>query len=156
MSRLVECSERIVAETIQHLKVGGGDGCETVVLWLGKDSTLQVREVYRPEQRVAIDYFHLPSGAVRQMVGHLRSTRQRIIAQVHSHPGSAYHSSADDEWSIVRHEGALYLVVPRFSADTVVGNFKDNTAVYRLDSRDAWVKVTFSDVICIGALDGCV
>jgi len=35
-----------------------------------------------------------------------------VAAQVHSHPDEAFHSKGDDEWAIVRHEGALSIVVP--------------------------------------------
>src|SRR5207253_2960750 len=38
----------------------------------------------------------------------------RLIAQVHSHPGEAYHSEADDLYAIVTTEGGFSLVVPNF------------------------------------------
>ena len=150
MPTLVECSEDLIAETLRYLKLGGQSNCETAVLWLGKNESLQVDEVYRPEQQVSLDYFRLLADAVRSLIKHLRITNQRIIAQVHSHPKAAFHSAADGDWAIVRHVGALSLVIPRFASDTDVGNFIMKVAVFQLDSMDVWQKVAFADVIRLG------
>ena len=73
--------------------------------------------------------------------GDLRSRRVMVAAQVHSHPRDAFHSKADDRWAIVRHEGALSLVVPNFALGTTVATFLDDTKVYRLSMSDQWVEV---------------
>jgi proteasome lid subunit RPN8/RPN11 len=68
----------------------------------------------------------------------LRSERLMIVAQVHSHPGDAFHSEADDEWAIVRHEGAYSIVVPRFARGVSVRSFVQDAAVYKLSAEDVW------------------
>jgi proteasome lid subunit RPN8/RPN11 len=44
----------------------------------------------------------------------LRQTGSRIVLQVHSHPGTAFHSSIDDRFPIVHSVGFLSLVLPSF------------------------------------------
>lgn len=133
-------SKPIIEETLTHLRAGGARNCETAVLWLGTrgSGTQLVQEVYRPEQRVDVDYFHISPDSMRAMMAHLRQRRLQILAQVHSHPEHAFHSKADDKWAIVRHQGALSLVVPWFAARTTADAFFSTTAVFSLDADDAW------------------
>jgi hypothetical protein len=136
-----------IEQTIAALHEGGKKRCETVVFWLGKGDT--VDEVYRPEQSVSIDYFHLPSESIRTLMSYLKHDRRRILAQVHSHPGEAFHSKADDDWAVIRHEGALSLVLPRFASSTMLNNFLDETATFSLSHDDKWLEVSTGDVVSI-------
>ena len=70
---------------------------------------------------------------------HLRSGRLKIVAQVHSHPGEAFHSEVDDEWAIVRHVGALSLVVPGFARWTTPTNFVAQAVAYELSASNQWL-----------------
>ena len=144
----VRIPKEIVARTIAALQKGGAAGCEAVVLWLasGPRGAERIEEAYRPDQIAEKDFFRIPPAAMKDLMGHLRRTRLHVAAQVHSHPGRAFHSQADDEWAIVRHRGALSLVVPRFGAGTTVANFMDQTAIYRLSDDDRWVAVPDEDV----------
>lgn len=65
----------------------------------------------------------------------------KIAAQVHSHPQEAFHSSADDTWAIVRHEGALSLVVPYFAQRTTDTSFLADQKTYRLDALNRWTNI---------------
>lgn len=140
-------SRALVEQTISVLQEGGSNRCETVVFWLGKGNT--VDEVYRPEQRVSIDYFHLPSESMRSLMNYLKRDRRRILAQVHSHPQDAFHSKADDDWAVIRHQGALSLVLPRFASTTTLHNFSKQTATFSLSPDDKWLEVSTGDVISI-------
>lgn len=46
----------------------------------------------------------------------LAAAHRSVKAQVHTHPGRAFHSATDDEWPIVSQPGFLSLVVPDFAA----------------------------------------
>jgi proteasome lid subunit RPN8/RPN11 len=139
----------LVAKTIEVLQEGGNRECETVVFWLGKGDV--VDEVYRPEQSVAVDYFHLPASSMRSLMDYLKKDRRRILAQVHSHPGQAFHSKADDKWAVIRHQGALSLVLPTFASKTTVGNFFEQAATYSLSAEDKWLEVDTLDVVTINS-----
>ena len=143
----VTIDESLVQQTIFTLQDGGARSCETVVLWLGTSS--EITEVYKPEQNVDVDYFRIPSESMRALMAHVRQSRKRVIAQVHSHPGEAFHSEADDHWAIVRHEGALSLVVPEFAVRTSVASFMDDVATYVLDADDHWHRVITHDHIAL-------
>jgi proteasome lid subunit RPN8/RPN11 len=144
----VRVSEEVIAETIDILRRGGAAGCEAVVLWLGRGErgAERIEDAFRPDQHAEKDFFHIPPAAVRDLMTHLRRTGMHVAAQVHSHPGRAFHSEADDKWAIVRHRNALSLVVPRFAAGTTVRNFMDQIAVYRLDHDDRWVAILDENV----------
>jgi hypothetical protein len=71
----------------------------------------------------------------------LAHRRLKILAQLHTHPGRAYHSEVDDEWAIVRHVGALSLVLPYFAASTTVDNFLEQAMTYELSAANEWLHV---------------
>jgi hypothetical protein len=142
MTRVL-CTRAIFADTIARLQQGGRRGHERLVLWLARDGSVPVAicEVHEPEQETAMDSFYLPPPSMRAVMQHLRHNRLRIVAQVHSHPGAAFHSSADDRWAIVRHVGALSLVLPRFAASTTPDNFLHEAKVYALSPANTWLEV---------------
>jgi proteasome lid subunit RPN8/RPN11 len=146
MTRLT-VGANIIEKTVAYLRPKETDPCEAVVLWLGRNH--RVTEVFKPLQVVTVDSFRIPFESMRQLMAHLRLARQRVIAQVHTHPGLAFHSEADDEWSIVRHEGAFSLVLPYFARSTDSKSFLSDAAVYRLNAVDRWTRIEPPDGIII-------
>lgn len=144
MSKL-SITPALIEQTITILQEGGKKSCETVVFWLGKGST--VDEVYRPDQKVKVDQFYLSNASMRSLMDYLKRDRRRILAQVHSHPGEAFHSKADDEWAVIRHLGALSLVLPTFAHATTLNNFFDQAATFSLSADDKWLEVPTGNVI---------
>lgn len=138
------CSTSLVEETLLTLRAAGRHGKECVALWLSPRpllTGLAVTEVYVPEQVAEVDYFRIPPAAMTTLMKRLRERRFAIAAQVHSHPHEAFHSRADDEWAIIRHCGALSIVVPNFAAETNAKNFLNTSAVFELSADDKWVEV---------------
>jgi hypothetical protein len=133
-------SSQDVRKTLSELQKVGQSGAECVVLWLGKRTAdgISVETVWKPEQQSGRDFFTIPETAMEKLFGELRSGRMMIAAQVHTHPRLAFHSQADDEWAIVRHTGALSLVVPHFALRTQPESFKKDTAVFTLSSQNEW------------------
>jgi hypothetical protein len=131
----------LLRKTIGMLRRGGLRQEERVALWLSTAalrSPTSIVEVYEPDQIAAIDYFRLPPESMRALMGHLKATRRRIVAQIHTHPGRAFHSDVDAEWAIVRHVGALSLVLPRFAATTTVETFLDEVMTYAFTPEGEW------------------
>ncbi len=147
----VICHRKVVSETLSILREGGKVYCETVVLWLGieENKVFRVLEVYKPQQEVDIDYFRIPPASMRELMGYLRKTRTRIVAQVHSHPRKAFHSIADDRWAILRHAGAISIVVPYFASRIDEKNFEKKVATFQLSAEDKWMAVNFLSVVRI-------
>ena len=116
----VEVPEQVVLETLRTMQQFGQLGCEALVLWLGhvEGRDARVARAFAPPQTPirgegGVGYF-VTSETLFQVNRMLAEHRLRLIAQVHSHPGAAYHSSADDRFAIVTEEGGLSLVVPDF------------------------------------------
>jgi proteasome lid subunit RPN8/RPN11 len=130
----------VIATTLRVLQHFGAHECEGLVLWIGEvaHSHARITRAVVPDQRPikseeGVGYF-VDGGALFDLNRKLADTGLRLIAQVHSHPGEAYHSKADDRYAIVTADGGLSLVVPNFGkapADPTLW------AVYRL-SNGCW------------------
>ncbi len=139
----VTCTHPIIDVTLGWLRDAGRARRECVALWLARRSpvTIEVVDAYRPEQTASIDMFHIPPTGMTELHAVLRQRRLMVAAQVHSHPTEAFHSKADDRWAIVRHEGALSLVVPHFALKTTTRNFLAHTKVYRFTATSRWEEI---------------
>jgi proteasome lid subunit RPN8/RPN11 len=145
---LITCEGAHLVTTLDHLRDGGRDNCECVVLWLGRreGASVIVQEVYRPKQIAKADMFWIPPEGMDALKLLMRRRRLMVAAQVHSHPGGAFHSAADDQWAIVRHEGALSIVVPEFALHTFRENFFDHAKAYQLSPANEWCEVGRDEV----------
>lgn len=132
-----------IEHTLRHLQEAGQQGTECVVLWLGRqeDTIIHVRQVYRPTQVARAEMFYIPPDSMKALLSEISSKRLMIAAQVHSHPFKAFHSKADDVWAIVRHEGALSLVIPDFALKTSRENFMEDAKIFRLTPENEWREV---------------
>lgn len=137
-----------VGETLSTLQAAGRKGSEQVVLWLGRrtGAGAKVECLWVSEQVAGYDYFEIPPKAMEQLFVQLRQHRWFVCAQVHTHPGRAFHSWADDKWAIVRHVGALSLVVPNFGLRTDPTTFLEHTAVFSLSPQNRWIEAPQSEV----------
>ena len=142
----VKITPENIQKSIDLLRDAGEREC--VLLWLGRRERgiQQIVDVYRPEQIGTVDYFEIPRSGMAALMARLRADSLYVVSQVHTHPREAFHSSADDRWAIVRHVGALSIVLPRFAAFTTAENFLEQAAVYRLDKSNSWNEVP-SDLI---------
>lgn len=142
------CTRAIIADTLRAIWDGGARNSEVLVLWLGKraDGLATVHDAYVPPQVADFDYFRLPPGAMVEIMAELQRRRLSIVGQVHSHPGRAFHSEADDRWAIVRHRGAQSLVVPHFGKGVSAENFLEHIAAYALTADDQWEEIPRRDI----------
>jgi len=141
---LVTCASAFVETTLTHLREAGKGRCECVVLWLGRrdGDLIRVESAYRPAQSASVDMFQIPAASMAALYAELRERRLMVAAQVHSHPYEAFHSRADDRWAIIRHEGALSLVVPNFASSTTAANFLEDTKIFQFSVTARWTEVT--------------
>jgi hypothetical protein len=129
--------------TIEALQDAGSRRAEGGVLWLGRRDAgaTEIMEAYVPECESESHRFWIPAPSMAALMRHLRETDTYLAAQVHSHPDEAFHSDADDEWAIVRHLGALSLVVPHFAAQTTPETFLADIAAFALNADNRWIEV---------------
>jgi proteasome lid subunit RPN8/RPN11 len=137
----VTISSNGIVETIRLLREAHGREC--VLLWLGRreGGVQRVCDIHRPIQNASSDYFEIPRNGMAELMGRLRQRGLYVISQVHTHPEEAFHSRADDRWAIVRHEGALSIVLPWFASTATVQNFLEVAAVFQLSASNAWVAI---------------
>jgi proteasome lid subunit RPN8/RPN11 len=132
----------LVAATLHELRNAGAESKERLVLWTGQPGPrAHASTMVVPPQDADLDYFHVPPMGMRAVFDALRPNRHAVLAQIHSHPGEAFHSEVDDEWAIVRYEGALSIVVPYFASDTTPKSFLEDAAVFVLRADDVWHEV---------------
>ena len=100
---MLRCSTAMIKTTLEAIRLGGRARKEVLVLWLGRRQCdgVNVVEAFVPPQIARVDQFRGPPEAMRDVMRHLRETRTHICAQVHSHPGEAFHSAADDAWALM-------------------------------------------------------
>lgn len=144
---------RSAADAAQmHLRSMGQHGCEGFALWAGQlhGPRFVVTETIIPSQR-ALKY---ASGICVRVEGeelfrlnvYLHQTERSLIAQLHSHPGQAYHSDTDDSFPIATTAGAFSIVVPDFAMD----DFSlAHSAIYRLMPNEGWVEQSPSSVTAL-------
>jgi hypothetical protein len=138
----------VVQETLLSLQHYGASHCEGLVLWLGRiddGRAIVVQSLTPPQKSISsedgVGYF-VEGETLFQLNVSLLETGLRLLAQVHSHPGRAYHSSTDDRYAIVTADGGLSLVVPDFGRAPPDPR---RWAVYRLD-RTRWREVKSTEL----------
>ncbi len=65
----------------------------------------------------------------------LARERRTIAAQIHTHPGAAFHSATDDHWPIISQPGFISIVIPNFAQEPVL---LKEAWVGRLDADGDW------------------
>jgi hypothetical protein len=137
----VRVPKTVAEEANDFLRHMGLRQSEGFALWVGerKDSIFQVDETVIPEQTG-----HITDDGVCVTVGPdemhrlnvwLYENKKSVIAQLHSHPGSAYHSETDDTFPIATTLGCLSLVIPDFARHPFL---LSRCAVYRLGNNATW------------------
>ncbi len=145
--RQVIVTREVVDVTMETLRMYGARECEGLVLWLGiiENDLAKVQVALTPPQESVssergVGYF-VTGDTLFQLNKTLSEMGLRLIAQVHSHPGEAYHSEADDRYAIVTAEGGFSLVVPNFGdAPAEPASWAD----YRLLDSE-WHRIPYSE-----------
>lgn len=131
-------------QTADFLRQVGRHGHEGLVFLCGKVDEEQavVERVIIPDQRpIRVENgicVTVGPEALHNLNVFLFENGMRLIAQVHSHADSAYHSETDDRFSVVTTLGALSIVVPFFAAN---GMILSDCAVYQL-SPSGWYELS--------------
>lgn len=144
----VHVPSTVLQQTVDALRSFGRSGNEGFALWIGtiSDERAHITQCFVPEQNSiqsedGVGYF-IESSTLFGINRYLSERQLRLIAQVHSHPTEAYHSSTDDAYAVVTTEGGFSLVVPYFGRGSVS---IPSWAVYRL-RQGRWRQVSARDV----------
>jgi len=145
----VSLGRLVVDDTCRHLRRMGRGGFEGFVLWVGiADGThFTVTQAVVPQQRAVRSscgtYVEVGSEELHRLNVWLYSNKLELLAQVHSHPADAYHSTTDDAYAIATTVGCFSFVVPYFAVRPFA---LVDCAVYQLRRSGEWAELTSRQV----------
>jgi hypothetical protein len=96
-----------------------GRGCDECVVFLVENDTSQPLEVVHPPHISSGGGYEVESGWLGQFAVRQTMKPLHVRAQIHTHPGHAYHSETDDRYPMVGTVGFVSIVVPWFAERNV-------------------------------------
>lgn len=132
-------------EALAWLYKAGRRNVEGVALWAGvrDGDSFIIKRTIIPEQNAGSfedGLIYVVKGEeLHRIALELFDSGMQLIAQIHSHPGEAYHSQTDDAYPIVTVKGGISVVVPNFAEGGL--NLRD-WAVYRFLPETAWTELS--------------
>jgi hypothetical protein len=141
----IEIPRNILVSTFDFLQECGMASLESHALWVGEDKEdiFYVSDVWFPEQLNSSISYEVPEEEEFRINRKLNEMKLTIISQVHTHPGSAFHSSIDDEGSELALPGSLSVVIPNFGF--IQSDNLDEWEVYRYTGT-LWKHVSKNEV----------
>lgn len=138
----IEILRPVLLRTFEFLRKHGRQGNESHALWVGESANgvLKVTDVWFPHQYNSPLEYLVPEEEVHRLNVLLNRTKLVAVAQIHTHPGEAFHSSTDDDGSaLLVLPGAYSIVIPNY------GFVKEDDpgawAMYRFDGSE-WKEVS--------------
>ena len=104
-------------ETVAALSYYGGFQSEGLIYWGGT-----IGGVGETMVTSLLKLNHTPQGGtvrptsqeMRMLLRTLRQRDEKLVAQIHSHPGDAFHSLGDSQHATSYHQGFISIVLPNF------------------------------------------
>lgn len=94
----------------------GHEGIAYLLGLTNGDSTVIVAAI-RPESHTTVGSFNVSSVAMARVVRTANNVGLQVVGQVHTHPGSAYHSGGDDDGARIAYDGYVSIVVPDYGRE---------------------------------------
>ncbi len=125
----------ILPATFRKLRDCGRGQCECAVYWTGPCSDRCVDGLEHPlHERSAFGY-EVSDAWLTEFWKRLAASMRSVKAQVHTHPGEAFHSASDDRWPIVSQAGFVSIVIPKFAESEPT---LDEAWIGRLQADGSW------------------
>ncbi len=120
MSSILTITPQVLEATFEHLRRCGQSRSECVVAWVGpQERPAHVDEVVHPRHTASAVAYDIDPAWIGEFWVDLAARHRTVRAQVHTHPGSAYHSERDNRLALVHVAGYVSLVIPRFAAGPI-------------------------------------
>jgi proteasome lid subunit RPN8/RPN11 len=121
---------------------------EGVVYLLGRTdgTTVLAVSVFAPTARTTAGSFFVDTRSMALCAELAGRYELQIVAQVHTHPGTAFHSDGDVEGAKIRYPGFASVVLPDYGAR--LPSF-EGAAVYLWRGDKRWQDLTANDIITI-------
>jgi hypothetical protein len=102
--------------TFRTLRECGRAECECAVYWTGPASDNLVNGIEHPVHHRSPSGYEVDDVWLTEFWCRLAREKRSVKAQIHTHPGLAFHSSTDDKWPIVVREGFVSIVIPDYAS----------------------------------------
>jgi hypothetical protein len=139
---LLRVAAEIIHETFRTLRECGQGECECALYWTGPSYSDLVDGVEHPIHQSSLCGYEINDGWLTDFWKRLATSKRSTKAQVHTHPGEAFHSATDDNWPIVSQAGFLSIVIPNFATGDISLN---NAWVGRLKADGTWCRLASVD-----------
>lgn len=138
-------SRSVLEETFALFRRCGDGQRECQAFWIGSWRTPDVvSEIIHPAHSATAASVAVDDAWMNDFWLLLAERGMGLRAQVHTHPGAAFHSATDDAFPVIASEGFLSLVIPRFAAGPV--GF-DQAFLARMDPIGFWREAAISDCL---------
>jgi len=120
-SRRLVVPASVRKETERHFRECGRGSRECLVFWTSSDGGDEIRiarSIHPPHDSTAVTT-DLTGAQVCSLNMDLVDHGDRVVVQLHTHPGRAFHSQRDDELALVQTNGFLSIVVPNFAREGI-------------------------------------
>jgi molybdopterin/thiamine biosynthesis adenylyltransferase len=129
-----------VNRALNFLRSQGAKRLEGIVYWCGKviegDNAIVTSTIF-PAQRASPLQASVEAHEVAKVFLELHEKRELLLAQIHSHPSTSFHSPLDDTFPVIHELGLLSVVVPEFGF-VKTDKFLGECAFYKYIERGKW------------------
>ncbi|MDX2240042.1 MAG: Mov34/MPN/PAD-1 family protein [Leptolyngbyaceae cyanobacterium bins.302] len=121
-------------------------GHEGISYLLGRtDSNVTVAiTATRPQAHTTPGSFHVSSPAMAQIVRSATNFGLQVVAQVHTHPGEAFHSEGDEKGARNKYPGYVSIVLPNYGRH--LPNL-ERSAVFIFQANQGFIPLPVSELI---------
>jgi len=138
----VTIPRKILEDAIRIMRRCGQGKRECVVFVVGHAAS-GVLNVIHPAHSARGGGYEIEQRWLGQFSARQTTAAMDVVAQMHTHPGRAFHSSTDDAWPMVGTAGFLSVVVPDFALGHVS---LEELYVCRLTTAGTWEELAASEV----------
>ncbi len=143
MERLYSIPQAQLRRTFEELRLCGKGTRECQVLWTSSwDHPQAITAIVHPEHTATAVGFELDGQWLTALWRQLYAQNAGVRVQVHTHPGSAFHSQTDDSLPLIHTPGFLSLVIPNFAMGEI--GFEGAYLAERT-SEGGWQRVEISE-----------
>jgi hypothetical protein len=144
----VRIAPGVIEGSFETFRSCGAGRDECVVYWSGPlDDPGLVDRFHHPRHTAGPSGYDVDGAWLTEFLPSLSDEGRTVRVQVHTHPGSTFHSSRDDGLALLYVPGFLSLVIPNFGLG---GSTLERSYLTTLDENGAWQAVDPNETLEIG------
>lgn len=107
---------QVLEDTLAFMQKHGNHCNEAFALWVGEhsSSTFEISNGWFPKQSNEEICYFVDGNELFHINMKMNELKQTAIAQIHTHPKTAFHSSIDNEFAILSLIGSFSIVLPDY------------------------------------------